>query len=251
MTIPKAPKYMQWKPQLTPEYTSRYDLIITGGCSFTASTTQLESAASWPGFLKDRLGLDFCIDMSWPGAGNQYIRDSIFYAVENLVKNQKPLVVVMWSGLDRTEEINNEDDPKTFGCGKINNRYYKRIKTNFSPREYAKMNLNYMMELSEFLTDKDIDHVYTTYFNMTEYSPIPVLDTSPTYYKNLTQTEQKQLEKLPLIITGDRCLYEWFFLNNYESDDMFHPTFEATKAWTDSILAKELSARDFINEIQN
>jgi hypothetical protein len=246
----QAPKYLQWKPQLVPAYTSNYDLLITSGCSFTASTQQLDSAASWPGFLKDRLGLELCVDMSFPGVGNQYIKDSVLHAIMNVNKNSKPLVVIMWSGLDRTEQIvdNNVDAEP---MAKVGSYYYKRVPNDFSPRELASQNLLYMMEVAQFLDNHNVDYVFTTYINMTKPSLIPVRDTTPPFYKNLNITQEQAFEKLPFVIAGDNCLYEWTFLNDYESSDGFHPPVEANLKWTDDVLLKELCARGLIDEIHN
>lgn len=249
-TMLQAPKYMQWKPQLTPLYSCDYNMLITSGCSFTASTNQLQSAASWPGFLKDRLGLELCIDMSFPGAGNQYIKDSVLDAVINRDKKLKPLVIVMWSGIDRTEQIL-ESNETTYPLAKVGSQYYKRTSNNFSTRELARQNLLYMMEVDQYLNKQKIDHVFTTYINMTEPTTIPVRDTTPTFYENLNTADEIQLKELPFIITGNRCLYEHAFLNNYTGDDMYHPPVEANLHWTDNVLSKELCVRGFINEIHS
>ena len=244
----QAPKYLQWSPQLTPQYTSQYDTLITSGCSFTASTQQTDCAASWPGYVKDRLGLDLCIDMSFPGAGNRYIKDSIIYSIDNLDSNSKPLVIVMWSGIDRTEELTDQNlnlEP----MAKIDQHYYKRVLNDSSAKELAIDNLVYIHDLSAYLNNKSIDHVFTTFINMTTQRLIPVRDTTPQFYKNISLTDQIQFDNLPFIVTGEECLYEWSFLNNYVSEDDFHPPVEANLKWTDTVLLKELQLKKYIDEI--
>ena len=242
----QPPKNFDWTPQLSPRYTCKYDLLVTSGCSFTASTQQTNSAASWPGYAKDRCGLNHCIDMSYPGAGNFYIKDSIIYALDNLVPNTNPLVVVMWSGLDRTEEISLYDNHGPV----IENNCYNRVEPHDTATGHAKTSLEHMLNLSTYLHNKKIDHMFTTFVNLTEYPFIPVRDTTPRFYGNLDKSDLEKLNNLPWIASGNDCLYEWAFFNEYlEEEDYFHPPVDANLRWTDEILLPCLAKEGVIVEI--
>jgi hypothetical protein len=92
------PKYMRWNYALDQQYYCNQKQLITSGCSFTASTNQLDCAASWPGFMRDRCRFEETIDLSYPGMGNDYIYQSIMNNINN-----ESLVVVMWSGIDNVD----------------------------------------------------------------------------------------------------------------------------------------------------
>jgi hypothetical protein len=72
-----VPKLLKWNHSLSQKYTCTESVLLTSGCSFTSSTLQLDAAASWPGYVVDRCRFDYCIDYSFPGAGNEYIANSI------------------------------------------------------------------------------------------------------------------------------------------------------------------------------
>ena len=73
MAFLPVPKLLKWEYSLSQKYTCPESVLITSGCSFTSSTLQLDTAASWPGFVVDRCRFNYCIDYSFPGAGNEYI----------------------------------------------------------------------------------------------------------------------------------------------------------------------------------
>mgnify|MGYP003344898755 CR=1 FL=1 len=141
-TLP-VPKYLNWPltQSIQQHYNCDFDCLVTSGCSFTSSTTWLEGAASWPGYVRDRSGIQSCIDMSFPGVGNRYIADSIKYAIENYCESyscKKILVIVMWSGIDRVESICEENSPlnnKVNPC--LGNKFYNREKKSFCTQESA------------------------------------------------------------------------------------------------------------------
>lgn len=207
----EPPKFFRWTPQLSPQYTTTCDVLITGGCSFTASTNQTESAASWPGFVKDRCGLDLCIDTSYPGLGNFSIRDNVIQAIEQCEYNN-PLVVVMWSGLDR--EGTPDDSVKA------------------------------ILELKQYLIDRKITHVFTTYLNMF-YPPFEsVRDTTPRY------ADYDIDKEIFVPNTGKEFLYEWALRQGQLSEDLYHPTIEATCSWTDQILLTYMEKQNIIQSLE-
>jgi len=238
MEFPSPPKLLNWKPQLSQEYTCDQSLLITSGCSFTASTLQLESAASWPGYVKDRCGFDKCIDMSYPGVGNLYIKDSIINTLEQCHRPEDALVIVMWSGLNRAESLipNSKQDPA------INDISYQRCESTVDVDSLVDTSINYILELEKYLTNKNISYAFTSYVNLLHPPFIPVADKTPRFTDNQNHDKlQKIREAIHFPAKGSDYLYDWAFLNHYlDSGDDFHPPVEANLKWTDTVLLPNL-----------
>lgn len=237
MEFLRPPKLLNWERQLRQEYTCDQSLLITSGCSFTASTTQLESAASWPGYVKDRCGFKSCIDMSYPGVGNRYIKDSVINAVEQCRHPEDVLIIVMWSGLDRVESLVNGAGQPT-----LNGVSYQRIDSELDTQQLIDQNAEYILDLSEYLNNNGIQYAFTTYINLLHEPYIPVRDTTPRLTDYHNQDKIKQVSnKINFPKTGSDYLYEWAFLNNYLNfGDRYHPPVEANLKWTDSVLLPNL-----------
>ena len=111
------PKIMQWNYNLSQTHKLNSKILITSGCSLTASTQQVISAASWPGYMRDRCRFEYAVDLSYPAAGNEYIADSIMQYFKDKTNYSDYFVVIMWSGLDRREiqEVDSKD-PKIVAC---------------------------------------------------------------------------------------------------------------------------------------
>jgi hypothetical protein len=101
MQLPYIPR---WKnnPDCQTHRTEK-SILVTSGCSFTATGRFDTHAITWPGILKERCGMISSIEYGWPGAGNKYIADSILHHTSNINDQdaEKTLVVVMWSGINR------------------------------------------------------------------------------------------------------------------------------------------------------
>jgi len=243
------PKLLNWKRQLGNCYECKQPVLITSGCSFTASTQQTESAASWPGFVKDRCNFDYCIDVSYPGAGNLYIKESIEYAVKHLASGLNPLVLVMWSGLQRDEIKKSGNVGKPY----LNDTTYKRTKDTDVKKSKAAMleqSVQLIQDLATFLEQKNISYAFTSFINLLHKPYIHCID--PTYRFTEYKDKQtvKQIEKLFLPIAGEKHLYDWAFINDGLSEDNFHPTLEANLIWTDQILLPSLEKNGLIKSTQ-
>lgn len=209
------PKILEWEQQLTQLYTTPFDILITGGCSFTASTTQIDAAASWPGFVKDRCGFKTCIDMSYPGFGNFQIKNSIFQALEQ-IDYVNPLVIIMWSGLDRYPNFGTPQD-----------------------------SIQAIKETKKRLQQCNIQYAFTTYLNMF-YPPFaPVRDATPKYIDYDINAGDFFPNK------GQHFLYEWALKRDQLNDDLYHPTVEANLSWTDQILLTHLHKQNIIQALGN
>jgi len=245
------PKILKWERQIPNNYSCEQDVLITSGCSFTANTNQIEYAASWPGFVKDRCDFEYCIDLSWPGTGNLYIKESIEYAVEHFVtvQNLNPVVVVMWSGLDRYEEKIYDTryaKYKNLTRPLINNTLYYRSESQFSMLEKS---IELIQDLASFLEQKNISYAFTSYVNLLHPPYIPVRDTTHRFTEHKDKQAIAQVEKLFLPIAGMDYLYEHAFRNDGLSEDDFHPAMDPILDWTDQILLPSLEQKGIIKRL--
>ena len=249
-------KLLNWKRQIPNYYECKQSVLITSGCSFTDSTNQTEYAVSWPGFVKDRCNFDYCIDISYTGAGNLYIKESIEHAVEHLAAGLNPVVLVMWSGLQRYEEKVIDSQEKPY----INNISYKRTGPNFITGKapvsrkrkswLIERSAQLILDLASFLEQKNISYAFTSYVNLLHPPYIHCLD--PTY--RFTDHKDKkliaQIEKLFLPISGQDYLYDFAFIKDGLLDDDFHPDIDPILDWTDQILLPSLEQKGIIKSKQ-
>ena len=84
--------------------------LLVSGCSYTWNNSE-QHACSWPYYLRDIGGFDQVIDCSQSGAGSNHIFNSVINEIETNVAVDKhnTVVVVMWSGLTRTDVIGTQD----------------------------------------------------------------------------------------------------------------------------------------------
>ena len=245
------PKILKWERQIPNHYSCKQSVLVTSGCSFTANTNQIEYAASWPGFVKDRCNFKYCIDLSWPGAGNLYIKESIEYTVEHLVTelNLNPIVLVMWSGLDRYEEKvydSRKSKYKNLTRPCINNTVYNRLESQFSMLEKS---IELIQDLASFLEQKNISYAFTSYVNLLHPPYLPVRDTTHRFTDHKDKQAIAQVEKLFLPIAGMDYLYEHAFANDGLTDDDFHPAMNPILDWTDQILLPSLEQKGIIKRL--
>lgn len=229
------PKTLNWSWNLSQAYQCPKRRLITSGCSFTASTQQTESAASWPGFVRDRCRFEEAVDMSYPGMGNDYIRQSIMDYVSD-----DCLVIVMWSGLDRVAQ--SMSPPKAKPIGIISQQEkHQRIMKSFEM----------IQQLSYDLKQRNIPHAFTQYVNLIYPPFLPVRDTTPTWDQALDSAQLKTVATLIDIPTNSRdFLYDYAFFNNHLTQgDQFHPPVECNLTWTDTVLLPALANKGLISKI--
>lgn len=87
--------------------------VLITGCSFTFNNS-LEHACSWPYYLRDLADVEEIYDCSQVGAGNAHMFNSIINEIEtnNDVSATDTLVIVMLSGMTRTDVIATQDVTK-------------------------------------------------------------------------------------------------------------------------------------------
>lgn len=229
------PKHMVWSHSVNQTYRCDQIRLVTSGCSFTASTQQLESAASWPGYVRDRCKFDNAIDLSYPGMGNDYIQESIMDYVD-----KDCLVIVMWSGIDR--KYASKNPPKSLPTRSLaQQEQYNR----------AQMSFNSIKQLKHNLEQKQIPYAFTQYINLIYPPFLPFRDTSGVWADYLDQHEITELKALiDIPATSQEFLYDYAFFNNYlTTPDIFHPPVECNFAWTDQVLLPNLAKKGLITKI--
>ena len=249
MNFLPVPKLLQWIPGLSQQYLCPQTTLVTSGCSFTSSTLQLETAASWPGYVLDRCRFDHCIDYSYPGTGNDYIGDSILYHFKSIddIELSKYFVIIMWSGIDRVESkiLDSSDQPNLGGV------YYQRVNHTDRGLEQAQCSYKKIFEVYEYLSYRKINFVFTCYANLLFPPYIPKRDTTKEFDHWLTNSQVAALTNIPWVPTESMdFLYEYAWRNDYLNDgDHFHPPVHANLKWTDDILLPGLCNQGFISKL--
>lgn len=239
---------MQWDYSLDQQYSCDQSILVTSGCSFTSSTIQLETAASWPGYVLDRCRFDRCVDYSYPGSGNEYIGNSILYHFKDIpdADLSKYFVIVMWSGIDRVESIisKSSEQPNLGGI------CYRQLNNENGGLEQAQRSYNKIIEVYNYLSGKKINFAFTLYCNLLFPPYIPKRDTTKEFDHWLTTAQLNALKKLSWIpVEPMDFLYEYAWRNDYlDHGDYFHPPSGANLDWTDSILLPELEKRQLISK---
>lgn len=234
------PKFMTWSYNLSQTHRCDQSVLITNGCSFTASTRQLESAASWPGYMRDRCGFDHAVDLSYPGMGNDYICDTTIDYVSQ--KDSSDIfVMIMWSGIDR--RCTQGDGP--FGLLPPVNKE----KINLAERrDRAELSFKKIQELKDFLIQKNIPHAFTQYINLLYPPYLPSRDTTGPWehFLNFSQLEAiKRLIDVPAKPVD--YLYDYAFYHDYLNEgDNYHPPSDCNLAWTDAVLLPNLAQKGLI-----
>jgi len=244
-----APKLLKWVPSIPQHYTVDKSILLVSGCSFSV-VNQLNCATSWPGFVLDRCGFDHCIDWSYPGAGNEYIGDSILYHLSNLSDSEvkKYMVIVMWSGIDRTANkiANMEEDPK---IGNVS--YCRKTATGKNLKSGAQQSADKIFELYNYLTNRSISFVFSFYCNLLYPPYIPKRDTTPSFDNLIDKQTFKKLQELPWIPKKPMdFMFEYGFKHDLLAEDLFHPSMQCSEKWVDEILLPEMANTNLIKKIK-
>ena len=251
------PKIFNWTPQLTQTHTARKKVLITAGGSYTASTNWFDGPASWPGFLRDLAGFELCMDMSYPGVGNLFIKDSVLHAVDNLPNGytlDDCFVLPMWTDLEFREEPTNQNN-----CDyQLGNNFYHRVPDNTQNKEQLLIQVYdcycNILELQQELEQMGADYAYCLYANVLwNYTiPFPTSYVSPRFDQYLSKQQLQVLRNCKWLLTDDDCLYEYSFLNDESlldpTEDFrgYHPPVECNLAWTKNNLIPALEKHGIV-----
>ena len=245
---------MKWSHSLDQRYSCDQNTLIVSGCSFTASVEHLTTAASWPGYVMDRCRFDQCIDYSYAGAGNDYIGDSILYHFKDINNedSSKYFVIIMWSGIDRVEvQVPNSDKQPNLG-----GTYYRRVQHNEMTAtlevKQAIRSYNKMIEIYQYLSNRNIKFVFTSYSNVLFPPYIPKRDTTTEFDRWLTSSQLSALRNIKWVPTSNlEFPFEYSWDHDYllDSNDGFHPTWESHLSWTDNILLPGMQKQNLITTL--
>jgi hypothetical protein len=245
MTNLAPPKIMV--PSLDQHYYTDKKILLTSGASFTASTQQLECAASWPGYVYDRCRFDRVVDLSYPGVGNEYIADSVVSYVDQLAPSDYPnhLIIVMWSGLGWSAD--KIADSTTAPC--IDRVTYQRKSSNPGLEDYqtdTRLSYQHIMSTDQFLKERKIAYVFTYYANVLFPPCLPRNDLTCNFADYLDNQDIKKLQHLSWIPNNPKdYLYDYAFFNDYVVKD-YHPPVECNLKWTDDVLLPSMREQGFI-----
>jgi len=246
MSSLSVPKILKWNWNLSQQYSSERSILITSGCSFTSSTIDLSCASSWPGYMRDRCRFEHVEDWSYPGVGNFYISQSIIEAIESKSDSEKNqcFVAVMWSGLDRIECVTNINQRPKLESGSYQ---YKKVNT-LTKSEQAMLSYKYIKATQEILEKYNVPYAFTFYMNLLFPPFIPARDNTHRFYNHVDNTIIDDLNKLHTLSSGQDCLYDFSFYNDYieQSTDQYHPIDKCTLDWTDRIWLPALARQGLI-----
>jgi hypothetical protein len=92
--------------QFTVSHDTKFKNLLVSGCSFTYNNSE-KDLCSWPYYLRDLAGFEEVYDCSQSGAGSNHIFNSIINEIETNpnINTKDTLIIIMWSGLTRTDVI--------------------------------------------------------------------------------------------------------------------------------------------------
>lgn len=252
-----VPKLMNWQHSLSQQYVCSKSQLVVSGCSFTANTVQLQTAASWPGYVMDRCRFDQCTDYSYPGVGNKFIHDSIIYHLGHLTQEQAAqcMVIVMWSGLNRKEKIVIDQDKKIQNSARLGKMVYIKESIDYdnfaNKRIAAEESAELMFDLQRVLEARNIPYVFSLYCNMLFAPYIHKRDNTFEFDKFVSNQTLLKLQELPWVPTQPMdFLYEFAFRNDcLDPVDLFHPRGECNLRWTDEILLPGICQQGLIQKL--
>lgn len=169
--------------------------LIVNGCSFTEKKSSEDKP--WAEFVNDFFNFETCSNLAMGGAGNRYICErTIDYLEHWQTPTDELLVVIMWSGISRKDLQINQDywnllelhnypfkaqtfyppNEKTYcvfsggfagswAYNPITDELFKPHYKISSPEIMCKDSLGYFNRLSNYLENRKIKYVFTSYLN--------------------------------------------------------------------------------------
>jgi hypothetical protein len=242
--------------QLTTEIELGYKNLIVSGCSFTRNFHKVFSN-SWPHYLRDLGGFDQVTDLSLPGAGNYHIATSMQWHLENNYFDiNDTLVIVMWSGNDRDDEIVSHehlnDYPFKFnydstvvsaittGIGYTNKGNISRDfciqKQKYKTYQSRTIeNYLYISGLYHYLRSNQYKFLFLNYLDR----EIPKRSLDFNIDKYLPKNLKSKLNSM--VNTKVENIYKWCLKRDLLAEDDFHPSMDGHLNWTREVLLPFLS----------
>ena len=235
--------------------------LVVSGCSFTNNY----HFQTWPRHLPE-IDKDIRLhDVSFPGAGNNYIAESIIQTIlrENL-DPAETLVIVMWSGVSRKDIVVGKeyydllynactnqlyDQYFAFSGGQVglwtlsDNPFLKPLFEDwYKSADRSSMgfeSLSSMIRLQSFLESRNFPHKFMSYVNYWQDIPDYIGrngDFSLSYY-NRGNPYLSLLDKNWIWADYDKnCLFEYARDRGLLDVDQFHPLEAAHKQFANDII---------------
>jgi hypothetical protein len=240
--------------------------ILVSGCSFTQWPEYVGGPNTcWPRYLAELEPNWRIKNIAEPGAGNQYISDSVMrHIIENpLIKYDR--VLVMWTGVSRLDYLTGLEDPSwnelfnsygfyrrvdscpdklgyIFSGGQMgtwfNNpvaeKMFREMYKVSSPLSLATINIMEMIKLQNFLENQGIDYKFMSYVNY--WGDGENLSRNGDFGVGKFPEVQKLLRTVDWskwIFTDDNRngIYEMAVRDSNLQDDRFHPAESTQRAW--------------------
>lgn len=246
--------------------------LVVSGCSFsTVSDDQTES--SWPQYLQTRLGIENLYPLARFAAGNRQILSSLVWFLENhQLDPRDTLVIVMFSGNDRNDEIvdanclaqpdhlvaqyrytpnvvgatTGSGAVEGFGNTKAEFAFKKTINAMKSKESRAVENYLHIVNLYNYLQNNLYQTTVFTKFVDTAY-PNRSLDFDIGSY--LPDTLADRLNSIMDTDLGN--LYAWCLQHDLLDSDDFHPVPDGHLSWIDHVLVPYLVTKLNLKKIKS
>ena len=161
------------------------------------------------------------------------------------------MIVVMWSGLDRLENLAKGTSDKHASIDGIGYRraiFANNISKESSAAEVWRSWKNIVF-LDSYLRSQDIQYAFTSYVNLIDPPFLPKRDLTPHFFGNLSDDKFQTLKSMPWLHDHQDCLFEYCFKNNQLGDDLFHPMYDGHLNWSDHVLLPSMLAKEFIQKL--
>lgn len=257
--VRKSMQQLSIKKDFVAENDLGFKNLVVSGCSFTYTSHQSGPPTTWPYYLRDLANISHVFSCAVPGAGNYFISQSTIWGLENKkLLPEQTLIVVMWSGNDREDEIFSYEaidqfsnftyqftdkvchgltgSPTRDGDGNTNWFGYKDIHKFKTHESRAVENAIWIIGLKRYLDAlnfrsvfvKFLDPIYpnrTQNFDIANFLPDPIKTT----YNAVMDPVQDP--------------YSFCLKRSLLGDDDLHPSPDGHLAWTREILLPYLNKK--------
>lgn len=241
--------------------------LVVSGCSFT------QGDESWAHVIQKHFNIAKLFNLGSGGAGNRYICNSVIDAVQhNHLAPEETLVLVMWSGPSRFDELvsgeywhllsdyhykiksdHNEDGYWIHSGGRGNSwqdhvetvKLFRQKYVVSDPLAICKQTLANILALENFLQNRAFDYRFMSYVNYWKAGEESTVqgDFSLTHFcGDLPAYQQLDFDRWIFSNTGKDCLYEFCLENQLLEDDQFHPTTTGYREFVRRIILPQIDS---------
>lgn len=243
--------------------------LVVSGCSFsTAGDPKMPS--SWPEFLQISLGIENFFPLARNAAGNRQISQSLIWCLENnQIDAAETLVIVMFSGNDRDDEIvdvkciKDLDNTNSYflysntvagactGGQKVVTAGNTKLEFDFKSTMIGMKNNesraieNYLHTVGvyNYLQNKDFSFVLTNFLDPAVPNRSMNFDIRYHLPEGLVYKYDSMLN------TNLENIYTWSCRHNMLQADDFHPSYMGHLSWTNQVLIPYLKTKFDIQKI--